>query len=186
MLSKQIEKIWCQQIKESYIKGILCSERQLQAELYHFLKSNLADHQVWLEPVIELETEKDKWKIIPDMLITYHQEIQAVIELKYVPYGEVKFKPDIEKMYTLSNQSNSKSFRLKTDPVNGNYTLVQFAIAKNILCIYAAIARGNHAWGVESRSFWIENNYQLNIPNNFLHLVGKVYSNQECAFIRLD
>ena len=99
-----------------------------------------------------------------------------------MPYGEVRFKGDIEKMYWLSKYDKRKHFELKTDSQTGQYSEDKFYVSDNLLCVYAAVARGNHAWGVESKIFWEENNYEIKIPENFLHLVGRVFSDKENEF----
>ncbi len=69
-LSELIQQVWCVDIKAVYDKGLMCSERHLQAEMYHHFKNQLRGYQCWIEPTLELQIEGSKWKIKPDILIT--------------------------------------------------------------------------------------------------------------------
>ncbi len=183
-LETAIEKVWRTEIKKAYKNQILCSERQLQAEFYCGLKpfSKKKNYRVWIEPVLVFGYKK-KMIIKPDLIITKGRTVNAVIELKYRPYGLVDFKTDIEKMREL--QHYKKSFPLLTDVRSGNYTKDEFKVSNNLLCVYAAIAKGGHAAAVKDRKYWKEN-YEIKLPEPFLHLVGRIYRDRKCDFANPD
>lgn len=168
------------------MNGILCSERHLQAEMYFHLKSLLPDHQIWIEPLFELEYENEKWKIKPDILISHQDEIKSIVELKYVPFGDAVFGPDIEKMFWLEKCKGKMMFRLKTDPATGDYTPDTYKLSEDILSVFAVIARGDHSWAVGNRNLWKQQQCRIDIPHNFLHLVGKTYIEREAEFKNAD
>lgn len=179
-IRKTILDTWQKEIYDCYESGNLCSEKQLQAELYHqlrlFSKQETRQLKVWVEPTLKLPRENGTGTIKPDLLLSSGNEVIAIVELKYVPYKEARFQDDIRKMYNLSKYQGL--IRLETDPNTGNYydkADKHLTVAKDILCVFAAICKGGFAHAVESQTVWKKKNYQINIPHNFLHLVGRVF-----------
>jgi hypothetical protein len=183
-LGDEILLAWKEEIARVHHEGRLCSERQLQAEMYHHLKMRLGrvDYGLWVEPTLELESGTGKWVVKPDLLITRLQVIEAVIEIKNVPFGRADFKSDIAKLVGFQ-KSVGKSFHLLSDPNTGLYvTDKPFTVDSDIICVYAAIAKGNDGWAMENSNTWKPNKIEVDLPRHFLHLVGRTYEDKEAVF----
>ena len=86
-------------IKERIENGYIYYERQLQAELYHYLIPNLVPKfNIWVEQVISLK-ELNVNSISPDMIITLNNEIISIIELKIQVFGKPQYKMDFNKFF---------------------------------------------------------------------------------------
>src|SRR5690606_20983635 len=93
-----------QKVKTDYNSGKICSERHLQAVIYHRLISDddfKRNFDISIEPTITGESDCLKTiglsGIIPDMIITKkdEKEITAIVEVKYVPHHFILFQKDI-------------------------------------------------------------------------------------------
>lgn len=85
-LIKALISIWENDIETKFKQGKLVYERQLQADLYHLLKSKLSNkYDIWVEPVIYME-DSILHLTKPDLIITTGLNIIGVIELKFKPW----------------------------------------------------------------------------------------------------
>lgn len=175
-VSDLLLEIWTGPIKENYSRGKICSERHLQCELYHLLRLN-SNLDVWIEPTLIVKTGDTGRTMKPNLLISQANEILAVLEIKNVPDGEAAYKADVEKL-VLFESSSTATYHLETDLATGRFKQdVEFKISKHLLCVYAAISRGNFAYSVKPTKFWLSNDPDIKLPKNFLHLVGRLYKN---------
>lgn len=166
-----LKSIWEKEIKDYYAEGRICSERNLQAEFYHHLRNKLKDDAViWVEPTLSFKEDiEGLTKMKPDLLITEHNAIIAVIELKYNPASEVHHKDDLKKLYNFSRVVDN-GLRLKTDIYSGGFVKEEFyTVSKNIVTCFAVVCR--HFGHAVKREEWKE----INTHDNFLHLTGIVY-----------
>ena len=152
MLEKELlTKVWRRLIKE-YQTGCICSERHLQAEFYSLLKRELADfknndYKIGVEPRLTGDEEFDcalNGKI-PDLLITQHNTIVAMVELKYSPYNYVIYEFDVLKLNT---QNIKGQVYLKTDPQTGDWNKIKtdtenhtYSFDANCLKVFGFITR---------------------------------------------
>jgi hypothetical protein len=168
-------KIWGNQIKESYERGEICSERHLQAELYYQFKKcpELSQYQIWMEPTLGIyDGTNDKGtkigSITPDILISCNDVLKAMIEIKYRPYGQVHYKFDIEKFNTF--QKYKPKITIETNPTTGRHNNTEIEIGKDTLFVFAVIANADRNAIALKKERWTD----VDLPNKFLHLIGKI------------
>lgn len=141
------KSIWAE-IEQVYNSGTICSERHLQAELYHLVKGILRvqDYQLFIEPKINTNsTTSDIHGLIPDMLVTRGKEIVAVIEIKYVPHGYAEYEKDFATFNKFQANAGKKDVRidLLTDPYTGSWKDSEnptFTIANDLELLFIVIA----------------------------------------------
>ena len=130
---------WQGCIESDYLKQRINSERSLQASFWSQLNCKLPPtRRLFIEPPMKVKTKNGIKRIIPDIVICNTKEVIAVIELKYLPRGQPKFKKDIESLALISQKrkqisvSNSR-FR-GTEKDNKEYPL-----SKYMLFVWASI-----------------------------------------------
>ena len=173
MLNNILTEIWENNIKDTYEKGEICTEHHLQAELYYQIKNSqkLKEYRIWVEPTLDTEDNeiRKKLKIKPDLILTFNNTIQAIIELKFKPDGEVHYTKDIEKFKYFS-QKNKPKVAIRTNEQTGRWDSNKpFQYSHDVLFVFAVIAKDDFAHAL-NQSKW----EKLKIPSNFLHLVGKI------------
>lgn len=148
-------------ITSYYHLGNICSERHLQAELFHILKSDeqfIKEYKIYVEPTLYTKQgDTDIDKIIPDMLITKGKKIVAYIELKYVPHGYIRATDDIRKFYDF-NECKYAEIYLERNPVDGGWSEDLYTICSDIIFVYGFIS--NHeseAFILKQDIFYFEN-----------------------------
>ncbi len=142
-LKTALQDCW-EQIELVYKQGRMCSERHMQAEMFHILRQHTIfetlPYQLFVEPCTQFQ-DPPSLTIIPDMLITYESNVIGVMELKYVPHGFPKFEKDfnsIRRFY--QHQKSALPLYLETDFQTGQWSKRVFKIALNPLLIYCVIA----------------------------------------------
>lgn len=169
-----LETIWKKSIADTYLNGLICSERQLQAELYRQLR-NQTDYLIWVEPELELKnTALHHTK--PDMIISsLNNKIIGVIELKFNLSKGIDVKWDIEKLTEFSQLNREVKIPLLTNLINGGWDYDnQFILSDNLVVILAVIAwKDTEALDTEKLKA------KFNIKNeiNMYHLIGSVNEN---------
>ena len=182
MEMREIEKIlvytWKVKIRDGYLAGLYCSEKNLQADMYHHLVM-YKKYKVWVEPSLKIYPEpggddkKSEQTIRPDLMISAGNEVIACIELKYVPHAYAMLQTDIDKLRMFTNQPRNKTISLQVDPATGEWEDEGFTIAEDLLSVFAVIADEN-AWANHLEEYYKkEKKTVINIPN-FLHLYGRV------------
>lgn len=170
-------ELWNTVIQASYKKGILCSERHLQAEIYqHFTnRTDTSEYQMWVEPMLELYYKKaENGKFKPDLVITQDLQVICFIELKYIPWRNVNFQYDIDKLAMYQNDNLNKIFPLRTEPITGNWSVVhKYTIAPDVLTVFAVIAK-YEAWAHGPDSYYEEILGKPFPLKNYLILKGKI------------
>lgn len=161
-------EIWQTEIKVFFQKGLICSERQLQSEIYHQLRK-IKNLKIWIEPSLVLENHKLN-NSKPDIIVTKGKHIIGIIELKYDLTNGIKFKFDIEKLIDYS--SYKKAIPLETDLNTGDWKKNKDKYFIHEKCIYVFGAIGysdSKAFNTESyKSFTEKTN------SNFLILMGEL------------
>ncbi|MDK2977955.1 MAG: hypothetical protein PWP52_669 [Bacteroidales bacterium] len=171
-LMQILEDIWTNQISKTYNQGLLCSERQLQAEFYHHLKAEkYNDYTVWLEPVLEIRENPLLHHKKPDIMISKDNEIVGVIELKYNLEKGINVTNDFEKLKAFSTLNGDTKIPLYTDITNGNWDNDKnFSFSKDLILIFAVIA-----WeDVEALNTKALNEKKSFKHKNMYHLIGSV------------
>lgn len=172
MIRDLLKKAW-QQTKPYYVEGSICSERHLQAVLFHILQldKEFTNHYLcFIEPQIG--------KKIPDMIIAdpKTKKTIAIAELKYVPHGYVPFEKDALSLSFFNKKyDKAKPIKLLTNPTTGNYKEDKFFISKNLLCVFVAITNEQSFAVTNTADIWKPKYTEAEIKNN-LTLLGIVHS----------
>jgi|JI7StandDraft_1071085.scaffolds.fasta_scaffold15880_3 hypothetical protein len=106
LLKSTFQDFWKNEFPKLFYKGLITYERQLQAEIYCWLKSKLTDsYKVWVEPNIVLPNTvlHDKK---PDLVITSENKIKAIVEIKYTLFdSRLKYDEDLKKLADFNVES---------------------------------------------------------------------------------
>jgi hypothetical protein len=130
-----ISKAWDEAV-EAYLKSHVNSERTLQASIYASLLHQLPEgHRVLCEPCIDLQGHG---RFIPDMVVLSQNQIEAVIELKFVPH-HYPTTEDFEKLKKYSFATDE--FPLLLSPTTGRYDDTKFKFSPECLLAYAVIGQ---------------------------------------------
>ncbi|WP_428662163.1 hypothetical protein [Runella sp.] len=141
-LKTALQDCW-KQIEVIYKQGRMCSERHLQAEMFHVLRQHatfeVLPYRIFVEPCIRFKNPSAT--VIPDMIFTYGDQIVGVMEIKYVPHGFPIFEKDFNSLGQFYKQRATASpFNLETDFQTGQWSKKEFKVAPNLLLIYCVIA----------------------------------------------
>ena len=102
-LKNIIIESWQQSIESHYAKQRINSERSLQASLWTHLDERLpAARRMFIEPGVSIETPTGLKRVHPDIAICNTREVIAIIELKYQPKAQPRYKKDIATLNLLS------------------------------------------------------------------------------------
>src|SRR5688572_8048439 len=118
-LKQYLINIWEDQIKTAYANGKICSERHLQCELYHHLKTS-DKYDVWVEPTLSVSNDSTFTTMKPDLLISKGSEMIAMMEIKNVPDMEASYKADIQKLVNFERSKTAEYF-LHLDTSTGHF-----------------------------------------------------------------
>lgn len=148
-LKTALQDCWTQ-IEFIYKQGRICSERHLQAEMFHVLRQHAVFetgmYQIFIEPYIDKNNATDNEKtfvsiVIPDMVFTKEDKIVGIMEVKYTPHYFPKFEKDFISFSEFYKKRRSDfAVKLEVNWQTGNWGEKQFRIDENVLLIYCVIA----------------------------------------------
>lgn len=162
-MKNELEAAW-QDVVQAYRSSRINSERSMQAVLYKSLSAKLSsEHVILCEPSINLAGGA----VLPDLIVASGNLVQAVLELKFVPYHY----PTIEDLDKLTKYGASKaSFPLLINPDTGAFSEQLFTFSPDCLLVFAVI--GQH----DSKAF--DQDYiqvkMASLEPRFVHLCLKV------------
>lgn len=180
------------QIGSIYSAGKICSERHLQAELFHQLYSNplfLQTYELRVEPCMYyFNMTKNRNEVLgftPDMLIiNRNEEILGCVELKYVPHGYVQFEKDMANMFKMWDLKNKESikFYLDTVPESGDWNYQKpYALGNNFHLIYGVIGNEFSDGIMNYKRNWTQPiNHPLEIQ--YRQFIGSISDNNDVQF----
>ena len=173
-LKNVFKEVWENEIQKNYSKGNLCTEGGLQALFYHFLKSKseLDKYEIWVVPTLYFDTICEISSTRPDLLVSLNSEIICIVELKYnIEIGVSPFN-DLNKLSVFLDQAEKNNLALRINPNTGKCIKdLKFSISENVLCVFAVIAH-------EASDALYQDRWKgINLPSNFLHLIGNVTGN---------
>ena len=147
-LKNIIVDAWQGCIDSDYMKQRINSERSLQASFWSQLNDRLPDtRRIFIEPPMQIKSHGAAKRIIPDIVICNTKEVISVIELKYLPRGQPKFRKDVESLALISEKRKQISIsnsRFRGAEADGR----EYALSNNILFVWASIhARPNQEIG---------------------------------------
>ena len=123
MMRSAVIAAWEDGVSADYGRGVIGSERALQASLYYHLRPKLDDCDVYIEPKLQYHGHTPSR--IPDLVIAARQEIVAIFELKFFPWWCPKKKDivgDIERLVKLKNLTEKTPLNLSIDPKTGDFS----------------------------------------------------------------
>ena len=122
----------------AYLDSRINSERTLQASIYANLLNRLPEgHRVLCEPCIDLHGHG---RFIPDMVVLSQNQIEAVIELKFVPH----YYPTTEDLEKLKKYSlAADEFPLLLNPTTGRYDDKKVRFSPDCILAFAVIGQHN-------------------------------------------
>lgn len=136
MVRRMLEESWSEVI-EAYQDGRINSERTLQAQLYAHLERRVPKGGVVLcEPTIDLQ---EIGRVFPDLIVVQGNEVQAAVELKFVPHYFPLFRDDLEKLRSFGRATDR--FKLILEPASGRYTVDEYRFSSQCLLVFGAIGQ---------------------------------------------
>lgn len=107
LIKSQIVQAWNLSINEDYCNQRINSERSLQASFWSHLNRLLSENRrLFIEPTMSINTKRGIKRIIPDIVVCDTKKVISVIELKYLPRGQPKYKKDIENLALIAKNRN--------------------------------------------------------------------------------
>lgn len=185
------EMAW-RQIGTIYSAGKICSERHLQAELFHQLYSNalfLEAYELRVEPCMYHYNLKESKNMIlgftPDMLIVNsNYEILGCIELKYIPHGFVRNKKDMTNMFKMWDlrQTGVTKFYLDTAPGSGDWNYEQpYMLGDEFHLIYGIIGNEFSDGIMNYKTYWTESDNQAS-KIQYRQFIGSISKSKDIHF----
>lgn len=193
-LNSILQKSWLT-IEQVYKQGKLCSERHMQAELFHILHGDLnftSKYQLFVEPNIYSTSDKFKAAkihgIIPDIVITNGQSIACILELKYCPTGYIPFEKDLATFSKFhEHKGHSDVIYLTTNSLTGDYNYdIQYSICKDLILAYGIIANEYSYAITNAADIWTDKRYVNQPLTNYLYLIGSVKNLTDSKFYAID
>lgn len=193
-LNSILQNAWLK-IEQAYKQGKLCSERHMQAALFHILQSDINftnTYQIFVEPDIFSTSDIFKSEkihgISPDILITQGQDIVCVIELKYCPAGYIKFGKDLTTFSKFhEHKGHADAIYLTTNSLTGDYNYdLPFSISKDLILAYGIIANEYSDAITHADEIWSDNKYVNQPLTNYLYLIGSINKITESKFYTID
>jgi hypothetical protein len=167
--------IWIEDVKSRYDRGVLNSERALQACIVGGLVKKAPDLVVLVEPTLYPEAKAGR-EMIPDLWIGERDSGRAlaVIELKYVPFAYPEWKSDLEKLVKILREPYHA---WTIDPATGKDDGVRIAVCDEIghetLGLLAAVGKED-AEAVDAAVLSQALSDNKNLLPRFLHAWGRI------------
>lgn len=139
LIKSQIIQAWNECIEEDYCNQRINSERSLQASFWSHLNKQLSkNRRLFIEPGMSLRTKQGLKRLVPDIVVCNSKEVISVIELKYLPRTQPKYKKDIESLALIAQN------RQQIAIANGRFRGAEkdankYALSKNILFVWAGV-----------------------------------------------
>lgn len=180
-IKKRIISIWENEIRDALERGEVIIEKQLQAEVYHQLRSKLPKYKIWTAPTLYLK-KYDLDRIKPDLVITNDQEILAVIQMKFKPWEFLDYQEDLSLLTGLDKVGKAKKIKLGMIPFSSIWqeqktkdaNNLNFTMAENLLKVLITGSRiGCHSLGLKKGE---------KPSKNFLHLFGYIENETSLFF----
>ncbi len=139
LIKTQIIQAWNDCINIDYCNQRVNSERSLQASFWSYLNQSLSkNRRLFIEPGLSIKMKDGFKKLVPDIVVCNRREVISVVELKYLPRAQPKFKKDIETLSLIANnrdQLEISNSRFRGVEKDGN----KYSLSKNILFVWAGV-----------------------------------------------
>lgn len=192
-LKDHFTEMW-QKVKADYQTGKVCSERHLEAVIYHHLISDenfRNEFAISIEPVITGDgtclTDLKLSGTIPDMIITNkdEKEITAIVEIKYVPHNFIPFQKDIGNLakFWKLRKIDDHCIYLDLMPGTGRWnTENKYKVSNNLYLIYCAIGNRESYGFTNTETMWSKAYTTLEENPNYLMFTGSIHRDGEPDF----
>ena len=139
LLKSQIREAWRQSIANDYAAQRINSERSLQASLWSNLNTLLAPktRRMFIEPCMSTPG-LDRQLRYPDLVICNSRKVIGIIELKYQPRAQPRWRKDIDTFHFLATHrnvisiSNSRFLGIAVDART-------YPLARDVLFVWAGV-----------------------------------------------
>ncbi|MBN4078549.1 hypothetical protein JYT96_00920 [Gammaproteobacteria bacterium AH-315-C21] len=144
LIKLQIIQAWTDCINIDYCSQRVNSERSLQASFWSHLNQAISkNRRLFIEPGISIKTNEGHKKIIPDIVVCNTKEVISVIELKYLPRAQPKYKKDVESLSLIAE--NRCQLEIANNRFRGvEKDAIKYSLSKNILFVWAGVCRHPH------------------------------------------
>lgn len=136
--AETLKDVWTR-VEKEYGKGVINSERCMQAVMYHELKVALPESLIYVEPTMRL-VRHDGRTYKPDLVVCSQGKIDIILELKFKPGGYSEYKGDIEKFRKFGDLEICQSFDLIRPYMTASH-FGEYAIDATTHFAYAVIAK---------------------------------------------
>ena len=143
IIKNLIIQAWNQSIAEDYCNQRINSERSLQASLWSHLNRKISkNRRLFIEPVMTIRDKGENKKFIPDIVVCNTKEVISIIELKYLPRTNPRYKKDIESLALIAK--NRHQITIANERFRGTEKdSTQYALSKNVLFVWAGVHARN-------------------------------------------
>lgn len=121
-----------------YEHGKVNSECTLHSYLYGQLLSGLPECTVLCEPQLNLNRNGI---FVPDIVVVKDDQIEVVMEIKFVPHGYPVYEMDMAKMRAIGIDECGTDHDLLLDPSTGLFQSNKSRISKECLLCFAVVGR---------------------------------------------
>ena len=138
-IQSRIISAWRKCIEDDYCNQRINSERSLQASFWSHINESLPKtRRLFIEPSLTIRSRSGVKRIIPDIVICNTKEVISIIELKYRPRAQPKYKKDIESLATIAR--NRKRIEISNDRFRGSERdATVYSLSERILFVWAGV-----------------------------------------------
>lgn len=139
LIKSEILQAWSDSVWSDYCNQRINSERSLQASFWGHLNDQLSkNRRLFIEPGMSIHTKASVKKLIPDIVVCNSKEVIAVIELKYLPRAQPRYKKDINTLSLIAQ--NKKGISISNERFRGKEKDSNcYTLASNVLFVWAGI-----------------------------------------------
>lgn len=139
LIKSQIAHAWEECITKDYCNQRINSERSLQASLWSHINDLLPKtRRLFIEPCMTIKTRNGLKRLYPDIVICSTKAVISVIELKYLPRVQPKFRKDLESLSLIAKNRNQIS--IANERFRGkDKDSVKYPLSKDILFVWAGV-----------------------------------------------
>jgi len=138
-IRSKIIDAWQRCIEDDYCNQRINSERSLQASFWSHLNASLPKtRRLFIEPSLMVRSRSGVQRIIPDIVVCNTKEVISVVELKYLPRTQPRYKKDIESLSTIAK--NRKRLSITNDRFKGSeQDATVYSLSENVLFVWAGV-----------------------------------------------
>jgi len=138
-IKSRIVDAWNQCIEVDYCNQRINSERSLQASFWSHLNDSLpTTRRLFIEPSVTIRSRSSIKRIVPDIVICNTKEVISIIELKYLPRAQPKYRKDIENLAAIAR--HRRQISIANDRFKGSEKdATVYSLSERILFVWAGV-----------------------------------------------